>query len=168
MILDDLETRSDTCGCTEDFERASIFYPGPTYFSSTGAGMRSTATALFALINRDPGRGHVAPRLEAHRKYIDIQYLVAGSEEIGWRPTAECKSAYRPLHRTRDIMFFGDAPHSLDCASRRQVHDFLSGGCPRAAGRDGRQRQGGDQGRSLRVAYEIAGGRNSRGLSPRV
>ncbi|HEY2895332.1 MAG TPA: YhcH/YjgK/YiaL family protein, partial [Pirellulales bacterium] len=43
---------------------------------------------VFALINRDPGRGRAGARLEAHRKYIDIQFLVSGQEEIGWRPLA--------------------------------------------------------------------------------
>lgn len=65
---------------------------------------------VFALINRDPGRGREGARLEAHRKYIDIQFLVDGSEEIGWRPTAECESLTDPYLDARDIMFFGDAP----------------------------------------------------------
>jgi YhcH/YjgK/YiaL family protein len=63
---------------------------------------------VFALINRDPGRGRGGARLEAHRKYIDIQFLVAGSEEIGWRPTAECRQVAEKYDASRDIMFFSD------------------------------------------------------------
>jgi YhcH/YjgK/YiaL family protein len=65
---------------------------------------------VFALINRDPGRGHAGARLESHRQYIDIQYLVDGSEEIGWRPTPTCQQTTEPYAEARDIMFFGDAP----------------------------------------------------------
>jgi biofilm protein TabA len=65
---------------------------------------------VFALINRDPGRGRSGARLEAHRKYIDIQYLVSGEEEIGWRPLAECSRAVEPFSVERDIIFFEDEP----------------------------------------------------------
>ena len=64
---------------------------------------------VFALVNRDPGRGRSGARLEAHRKYIDIQYLVSGREEIGWRPTRACREVTEPSVAEGDIMFFGDA-----------------------------------------------------------
>ncbi len=67
---------------------------------------------LFALVNRDPGRGHEGARLEAHRKYIDIQLLVDGSEEIGWRPTAECRQITDPYDEARDVIFFADPPQA--------------------------------------------------------
>jgi YhcH/YjgK/YiaL family protein len=66
--------------------------------------------AVFALINRDPGRGREGARLEAHRKYIDIQYLVDGSEEIGWRPIDRCQHVTEPYSSERDVGFFGDQP----------------------------------------------------------
>ena len=36
--------------------------------------------------------------------------LVDGSEEIGWRPTAECRELTDPYDAPRDIMFFADQP----------------------------------------------------------
>jgi YhcH/YjgK/YiaL family protein len=65
---------------------------------------------LFALINRDPGRGRQRARLEAHRKYIDIQLLVAGTEEIGWRELGDCRQVDEAYDEARDIMFFADRP----------------------------------------------------------
>jgi YhcH/YjgK/YiaL family protein len=65
---------------------------------------------VFALVNRDLGRGRAGARLEAHRKYIDIQFLVEGSEEIGWRPAAQCRELAEPYDESRDIMFFADQP----------------------------------------------------------
>jgi biofilm protein TabA len=65
---------------------------------------------VFALINRDPGRGRAGARLEAHRKYIDIQFLVSGQEEIGWRRLAECSRPIEPFNVERDIIFFEDEP----------------------------------------------------------
>ena len=66
---------------------------------------------LFALMNRDVGRQRDGARLEAHRRYIDIQYLVEGREEIGWRPTAECRDVLEPYDEQRDVVFFRDHPH---------------------------------------------------------
>ncbi len=67
---------------------------------------------VFALINRDPGRGRTGARLEAHRKYIDIQLLIDGAEEIGWRPTDQCSQVTEPYDEDRDVAFFGDAPQT--------------------------------------------------------
>ena len=67
---------------------------------------------IYALVNRDPGRGRSGARLEAHRKYIDIQMLVAGCEEIGWRPTPECQRLAEEYDPARDVMFFADEPQA--------------------------------------------------------
>ncbi|MEI6564817.1 MAG: YhcH/YjgK/YiaL family protein [bacterium] len=39
---------------------------------------------LYASVMRESGRGQAAARFETHRKYIDIQYLVKGSDLMGW------------------------------------------------------------------------------------
>src|SRR5262245_35343343 len=49
--------------------------------------------SLFLIIDHAQGKGRQAARLEAHRKYIDVQYSIPGTptpEEIGWRSTAAC------------------------------------------------------------------------------
>ncbi|MGD9723669.1 MAG: YhcH/YjgK/YiaL family protein [Pirellulales bacterium] len=112
MILCDLESAS----------RYSILHPGlragfeflarPDLQSLAGGRHEIDGDRVFALVNRDPGRGRAAARLEAHRRYIDIQYLVEGREEIGWRPTSECRQIAEPYSDPRDIMFFADAPHT--------------------------------------------------------
>jgi YhcH/YjgK/YiaL family protein len=67
---------------------------------------------LFVIIDRKDGRGRDGARLEAHRRYIDIQYTLHGEEEIGWRPLAACAAAAGPFDDTKDIVFFEDAPAS--------------------------------------------------------
>jgi biofilm protein TabA len=66
--------------------------------------------AMFVIIDRQDGRGHGGARLEAHRRYIDIQYTIHGGEEIGWAPLAACASPEAPFDAERDIVFFRDAP----------------------------------------------------------
>lgn len=43
---------------------------------------------VFALVQRYGTAVEAAPRFEAHRRYVDVQYLVAGEEVIGWAPLA--------------------------------------------------------------------------------
>ncbi len=66
----------------------------------------------YVLIEKKPGRGRADSRLESHRRYIDIQYTIAGHEVIGHRLTRTCGSVVEPYNPERDIEFFGDAPET--------------------------------------------------------
>ena len=65
---------------------------------------------LFCMISKGPGKKKNEARLEAHRKYIDIQYLIAGRDEMGWRPAADCREVDQEYDKANDIMFFKDKP----------------------------------------------------------
>ncbi len=67
---------------------------------------------LFYIIEKRPGQTKAEAQLEAHRKYIDIQYVVAGTDEMGWKASAECKSIDIPYDENNDIMFYKDEPAS--------------------------------------------------------
>ena len=67
---------------------------------------------LFCMISKGPGRSRDEAKLEAHRKYIDIQYVIAGTDDMGWKPTADCKSIDTEYDADKDIMFFKDQPDS--------------------------------------------------------
>jgi biofilm protein TabA len=67
---------------------------------------------LFCMISKGPGRSRSEAKLEAHRKYIDIQYVIAGTDEMGWKPTADCKVIDTEYDDEKDIMFFKDSPDS--------------------------------------------------------
>ena len=64
------------------------------------------------LVSDDQGRGVEGARLEFHRRYIDIQVAIAGSEAIGWRPLGDCHSIVEPYLSERDIGFCGDRPET--------------------------------------------------------
>jgi len=67
---------------------------------------------LFCIISKGPGRSREEAKLEAHRKYIDIQYVIAGTDEMGFKPTANCKVIDTEYDADKDIMFFKDKPDS--------------------------------------------------------
>ncbi len=110
MILDDLKRAERYYALHPGFKAGFEFLLKGDLLALDCGRHEIDGDRVFALINRDPGRGRAGARLEAHRKHIDIQFLVDGAETIGWRPTAECETVTEEYTAERDIMFFGDAP----------------------------------------------------------
>jgi len=67
---------------------------------------------LYAMVIRGHGKGQKGAKLEAHRKYIDIQFSLAGSDVIGWKPAATCGDPEHPYDEKKDLQFFRDAADS--------------------------------------------------------
>lgn len=68
-------------------------------------------TDLYASVDEYLSREPEDCRLEAHRKYADIQYLITGQEQIGITPLAETVEA-TPYHPDNDILFLdGEVGH---------------------------------------------------------
>ena len=67
---------------------------------------------LFAIVEQVPGRAREAAKLECHRKYIDIQLVLEGTDEMGWKALADCHDPVSDYSAERDIQFFHDAPAS--------------------------------------------------------
>jgi YhcH/YjgK/YiaL family protein len=63
---------------------------------------------IFAIVEDCEGRARDDAKLECHRRYIDIQLVLAGVDEMGWRPLAECADPATAYDQTRDIRFFND------------------------------------------------------------
>ena len=65
---------------------------------------------LFAIVEHVPGRTRAAAQLECHRRYIDIQLVLEGVDEMGWKPLAACREPVSDYSAERDIQFFKDSP----------------------------------------------------------
>lgn len=63
---------------------------------------------VFALVSMCAGKGRSGARLEAHRRYIDVQYCLTGSDLIGYRPLAQCGTVAETYDETKDVVFFSD------------------------------------------------------------
>ena len=48
---------------------------------------------------------------EAHRRHLDVQFLVSGSELIGVATAQADLPVQQPYDEARDIVFYQDAPH---------------------------------------------------------
>ena len=65
---------------------------------------------LFAIVEHCAGRTRAEAKLESHRRYIDIQLVLEGVDEMGWRPLAECTQPIGEFDAARDIRFYDDVP----------------------------------------------------------
>ena len=67
---------------------------------------------IFAIVEACAGRTRAEAKLECHRRYLDIQLVLEGVDEMGWKPVAECVDPATDYDAARDIRFFNDAPSS--------------------------------------------------------
>ncbi|MDH2917929.1 MAG: YhcH/YjgK/YiaL family protein [Sideroxydans sp.] len=65
---------------------------------------------LFVIVEHANGRTRAEAKLEAHRRYIDIQLVLAGLDEMGWQALSDCNQPIDEHNLERDIRFFDDAP----------------------------------------------------------
>lgn len=67
---------------------------------------------LIAIVEHVQGKTKELARLECHRRYIDIQLVLAGMDEMGWKPLADCLNPVSDYSAEKDIQFFRDAAAS--------------------------------------------------------
>ena len=59
---------------------------------------------VFALVQRYETAETDAPLFEAHRRYIDVQFVVSGRETIGWAPLAQLRVT-QPYDAAKEACF---------------------------------------------------------------
>lgn len=67
---------------------------------------------VFALVQTYDSKPRSAGKWEAHRKYTDIQYIVQGSEMMGWVPLAGLRES-EAFDATKDVGFYTAAGGNL-------------------------------------------------------
>ncbi len=114
MILDALHQSGRYTAVHPAFARAFAFLAGADWaaLAPDSLSVRHVIDGdrMYVSIDGKDGRGRDGARLEAHRRYIDIQVTIGGAEEIGWRALADCRQPAGPFDDARDIVFFEDRP----------------------------------------------------------
>ena len=112
MVIDTLSRTARYAVLHEHLARAFEFLTTADLKSLPVGGIPLDGNRLFVSIDHVEGRGRERARLEAHRRYIDIQVTIAGTEHIGWRSLAHCRNPDGVFDADRDIGFFGDQPET--------------------------------------------------------
>ncbi len=94
------------------FAQAFAFLRGTDMLSLEPGRHGVQGDELFAIVEACAGRTRAEAKLECHRRYIDIQLVLEGVDEMGWRPLAECRKPATDYDAARDIRFFDDPPSS--------------------------------------------------------
>jgi YhcH/YjgK/YiaL family protein len=108
MVVDTLANASRYAALHPFFARAFRFLTDTDLAALPTGRNEIEGDEMFVIIDRKDGRGRGGARLEAHRRYIDIQYTVHGEEEIGWTPLSACASPAGAFDATKDLVFFDD------------------------------------------------------------
>ncbi|MFM8703753.1 MAG: YhcH/YjgK/YiaL family protein [Planctomycetia bacterium] len=87
------------------FGRAFAFLEGVTPDTAVGR-HEIDGDFAYALVQRYETRPAAAMQLEAHRRYIDIQYVVRGREVIHWAPLAALAEVTLPYDDGKDVALF--------------------------------------------------------------
>lgn len=110
MITDRLENADKYVQDHPAFARAFAFLRQEGLAALAPGRHEIDGDRLFCMIMEGPGKGRGGEkRLEAHRKYIDIQYVMAGTDDMGWKPVAQCLQPAGDFDLQQDIGFFHDA-----------------------------------------------------------
>jgi YhcH/YjgK/YiaL family protein len=65
---------------------------------------------MYAVVETSRPKKISEQKLEVHRKYIDVQYIIDGYDVIGHKSLANCKEIYKDYEEVKDIAFFNDRP----------------------------------------------------------
>lgn len=112
MIFSTLSQSDRYAGLHPLFPRAFEYMRNTDLYALTPGRYPIAGEDLFAIVEHVPGRSREMARLEAHRRYIDIQLVLDGIDEMGWKPLADCYNPVSEHSVEKDIRFFHDAPAS--------------------------------------------------------
>ncbi|WP_300596853.1 YhcH/YjgK/YiaL family protein [Niabella sp.] len=95
--------------------------PAGTYVVEEGA--------VKAIVSEAPGKeaGIALEKFECHNQFIDIQYVISGVEQMGWKPRQDCVKPKGDYNPDKDVLFYGDAPDMFFTLNAGQFVIFFPG-----------------------------------------
>jgi len=104
MILSDLEHIGLRASAVPELAKALEFLRRPGTVGLPDGRYEIDGGRVFALVQRYETISQAEPLFEAHRKYIDVQFVASGSEIIGWAPLASL-AATAAYDGEKDVCF---------------------------------------------------------------
>ena len=110
MIFDILDSSERYVSLHDGFAKAFAFLRRPDLQGLAIGTHAIDGDRVFAIVAKDQGRGKDEAQLEVHGRYIDIQMVLAGTDEMAWRPKDLCRQPAGEFDSEGDIGFFADLP----------------------------------------------------------
>jgi biofilm protein TabA len=110
MILDILENSYQYCAINKGFEKAFNFLIRPDLKQLPVDKYEIDGDRVYAMVSKDYGRKKEDALLETHDKFIDIQLVLEGTDNMGWKPKTSCIKPSSEYNKETDTQFFEDDP----------------------------------------------------------
>ena len=104
MIVTDLKHIDRQVSMTPAMRKALDFLRRRDIHQLADGRVEIDGDRVFAIVQRYETGKADAPKFEAHRKYIDVQFIASGEEVIGWAP-AELMTVTGAYDADKDICF---------------------------------------------------------------
>lgn len=112
MILDTLENAAIYADLNTGLSKGFDFLNQPNVAELDDGKYEIADDRIFAIVQRCEGRTVSEGKLEGHRKYIDIQFVISGEESMGWTPRSTLSPSDH-YDAEKDLEFFDGAPASI-------------------------------------------------------
>lgn len=110
MIIDTLGNTRCYLPLNKEFEKAFEFLMRPDLKELSPGRYEIDGARVYALVMKEDGRRKEDALLEAHERYLDIQFVLAGTDEMGWKPRSSCKQPTAEFDSETDVQLFADEP----------------------------------------------------------
>ncbi len=127
MILDRLEEATLYAKVHSRFAEALTFLRESNLEELTPGRCEIAGEDLYAMVVKDTGVGHREAKLEAHREYVDIQYVLSGTDEIGWKSLEQCTIRQGDYDSQKDVECFSDNPSNWIKVAAGELAIFFPG-----------------------------------------
>lgn len=114
MVIDTLKNCALYYGANEKFEKAFDFIKQAVKDNLPAGKYEIDGKELYASVLEYDSKAEADAKYEAHERYIDIQYIVAGREAMNvvFIEKAKVKGEYNP---EKDVVFFEHPDEAIRC-----------------------------------------------------
>ena len=111
MILDSLKNKAQYAALHPCFQQVFDFIDNNDVASLPCGRHDIDGDNIYVVVQEWDLRELKEARLELHRKYIDIQMLLSGPNEVfGWSEKKDCLTPEADFDEAKDVQFFTDTP----------------------------------------------------------
>ena len=111
MILDSLKNKAQYAALHPRFQQVFDFIDNNDVASLPCGRHDIDGDNIYVVVQEWDLRELKEARLELHRKYIDIQMLLSGPNEVfGWSEKKDCLTPEADFDEAKDVQFFTDTP----------------------------------------------------------
>lgn len=108
MILSELQNKNRYINLHPLFGKAFAFLEKENLSQLPEGKLEIDGDDLFAIISKPCTSAEEIPKLEVHKKYIDIHFIIAGTELFGWKNLSDCKGVEGEFDFEKDYVHYND------------------------------------------------------------